>query len=146
MLVTDLSQPDLQGSSLKDDSEKGLPPTLSTFAGNPCRGGWIPIYAKPLFGSPVLVDWKCPICCSLTSQSRTCPRCGLEKQEIPIYKDLSRPEREHKSKYSLWMAEQLGYDPLRRGFQEDHKPKADSEPKSNTASNRRREAHATSRY
>jgi rubrerythrin len=87
-------------------SEHGNLPT-STFQGEPCRGRWIPILTKPKDGSPTITDWICPVCNRLLGQSRTCPKCGLEIQEIPVYKTLARPERERRSNYKLWMDEQL---------------------------------------
>lgn len=142
--------PDLQDSIMKIDFGEGMPLTLSTFAGKPMRGGWIPIYTQYEDGAPIITDWICPYCYSLTGQSRTCPHCGLEKQEIPIFKDLSRPEREYKSNYKLWIVEQLrledGVRDRNRGRPQDQQ-QADSEPTANQeATGRRREAHASTRY
>lgn len=146
--VTDSSLPDLQDSFMKSDIEEGMPQRLSTFLGKPARGGWIPVFTMYEDGAPVITDWICPKCVSLTSLSRTCPKCGLEKQEIPIYKDLQRPEREHKSNYKLWIQEQLKVQDasgIQRG-PTTSQPKADPERRTDQeATGRRREAHASTR-
>jgi hypothetical protein len=145
ILVTE--SPDLQDSSLQDDFEAGMLLALSTFAGRPGRGGWIPIFTKYEDGAPVITDWICPCCVALVGQSRTCPHCSLEKQEIPILKDFVRPEREHKSNYKLWIMEQLRLEDDRiPGRSTKDQPQVDPEPRADQATTRRREARCTSRY
>jgi hypothetical protein len=92
----------------------------STFKGQPERGGWVPIFTKYRFGSPVITEWICPVCNVLIGQSRTCSHCGLERLGIPSYKDLSRPDREHKSNYKLWFEELEDGGSVRRITEDKH--------------------------
>lgn len=62
-------------------------PGASTFPGTPTSGGWIPILSQPKEGGrPFISDWICPVCKRLTSQSRSCPHCGLRIKETPRIK------------------------------------------------------------
>jgi hypothetical protein len=148
MLVTE--SPNLQDSFMKNDFEAGMPLTLSTFFGKPGRGGWIPVFTKYEDGAPIITDWLCPRCNVLVGQSRTCPHCGLEKHEIPIYKDLVRPEREHKSNYKQWILKELRLEDANRisgRRSPGSQPKADPEQRTTEeATGPRREARGTSRY
>jgi hypothetical protein len=117
----------------------------STFKGEPLRGGWIPVYTKYHFGAPIVTDWICPKCTILISQSRTCPHCGLERLGIPIYKDLSRPRREHLSNVKSWMEQILdpeedddGQHRLRRGCQKDGKHSSSAQGRASKGSRNRR--------
>ena len=87
-------------------SDQMIGRTLSTFIGEPTRGGWKPVYTKPLYGAPILTDWVCPRCKRLTGGSRTCPECGLEVLTIPriIFKSV----RAMKSSYLEWIKNELG--------------------------------------
>ncbi|MCK9570689.1 hypothetical protein M0R72_17200 [Candidatus Pacearchaeota archaeon] len=62
-------------------------PGASTFPGTPTSGGWIPILSQPKEGGrPFISDWICPSCKRLTSQSSSCPHCGLRIKETPRIK------------------------------------------------------------
>jgi hypothetical protein len=102
-----MAEPDKVAQPEQVVSPKAGNPSTSTFPGKPVSGGWIPILTKYQFGAPVITDWICPKCNVLTSQSRTCPKCGLAKKETPLNKGLKRSSREHGSDFKLWMDEIL---------------------------------------
>jgi hypothetical protein len=102
-----VSEPDVVAQPPQAVSIKEGISGTSTFRGEPERGGWIPVFTKYNFGAPVITDWICPRCVVLTSKSRTCPHCGLERLEVPVYKDRCRPRREHISNVKSWMEQIL---------------------------------------
>lgn len=79
---------------------------LSTFVGEPVRGGWKPVYTLYRFGVAVITDWICPVCDRLTCMSRTCPHCGLAVMEIPTMP--AKSSRASRSDYAEWIREEIG--------------------------------------
>lgn len=89
-------------------------PGVSTFRGEPTRGGWIPVLLdKPGLRKPIIIDWVCPVCSQIIFADITgrnqCPRCGLQVLEKPVIKaideeNLAPTEREAviKRKLQLW--------------------------------------------
>jgi hypothetical protein len=138
------------------DEHPGHSLSSSTFYGRACRGGWRPVVAFQETDDQNIVfhfviDWNCPSCDRLISQSQTCPHCGLRLLDVPV-EMRQRAKRDKLGKYKGWFEEEVlrgvddGVRNRDRGRLQDQ-PKADPEQRADTkATGRRREARATSRY
>jgi hypothetical protein len=83
----------------------------STFLGYPDRGGWRPLIALCQTDDEnivfhFIIDWRCPSCKKLTSQSRTCPHCGLAQLEQPV-EMRERARRDKLDKFKSWIESEL---------------------------------------
>jgi hypothetical protein len=85
---------------------------VSTFSGQPDRGGWRPVLLKIDEERSILIDWLCPKCDLIIYYSATgaarCLRCGLGVKEIPIEEYKSDPVRSRRLyQWGRWAREQF---------------------------------------